>query len=175
MIGSHILVTPVLERGATKVKGSFPDHKHTIWRDWYTHRPVTLTASEMELEAPLGHIPLHIRGGFATLLFAKPAYTVHETRQGGYSLLISLDRDGFASGGAYLDDGESQSPDDYRWLSIAATTNRLQIATTTGSYFCPEDLISATLLGVPNRPSKVIQGGRSFDFSGHSSDFLLRF
>ena len=39
------------------------------------------------LDAPLGHIPVHMREGAALLLHSRPAYTIAETRDGAYALL----------------------------------------------------------------------------------------
>ena len=50
---------------------------------------------------------MHIRDGSALLLHAAPAYTIHDTRAGPYSLLVSQAADGYAFGTAYLDDGET--------------------------------------------------------------------
>ena len=38
LIGSALLVTPVLKEGEITVTGYFPSPGGVTWRDWYTHR-----------------------------------------------------------------------------------------------------------------------------------------
>ena len=61
----------------------------------------------MTVDAPLGSIPVHVRSGSVLLLHAKAEYTLTETRQGPYALLVSLDNAGVANGVAKIDDGVS--------------------------------------------------------------------
>lgn len=37
LVGGDILITPMLKKGETKVKGYFPEAGGE-WRDWYTHK-----------------------------------------------------------------------------------------------------------------------------------------
>ncbi|KAI0310612.1 glycosyl hydrolases family 31-domain-containing protein, partial [Amylostereum chailletii] len=106
MIGDAILVTPVLAPNVSAVSGVFPGRGTVTWRDWYTHAPVPARSGEpTPVDAPLGHIPVHVRSGAVLLLHARPAYTTRETRAGPYALLVSLDAAGAAFGTAYVDDG----------------------------------------------------------------------
>lgn len=82
LVGDAILVTPVLEPNVSSVSGLFPAGATTIWRDWWSHEVLnTSTISEgsaaanVTLPAPLGHIPIHIRGGSILLLYAEAKYT----------------------------------------------------------------------------------------------------
>ncbi len=91
--------------------GIFPGRGQVIWRDWYTQERVNASiGTNTTLDAPLGHINVHIRDGAALLLHSSPAYTVEETRQGPFSLLVSLSSAGEAFGTAFLDDGVSFPP-----------------------------------------------------------------
>ena len=38
LVGSALLVTPVLKEGEKSVTGYFPSSGGVTWRDWYTHR-----------------------------------------------------------------------------------------------------------------------------------------
>src|ERR1700733_4006377 len=81
--------------------GIFPGRGNVVWRDWYTHDIVEYTSGvAMTLTAPLGHINVHVRDGSAILLHAVPAYTIEETQQGPFSLLVSLSADSQAFGTA---------------------------------------------------------------------------
>lgn len=60
MVGDGILVTPVLDQGYTNVSGVFPGTE--TWYDWYTLGPQQ-PSGNITIDAPLGHIPIHIRAG----------------------------------------------------------------------------------------------------------------
>ncbi|TFY77203.1 hypothetical protein EWM64_g6809 [Hericium alpestre] len=110
MLGSDILVTPVLNPNISSVDGIFPGRGQIIWRDWYTHEVVNATAgAPTTLAAPLGHIPVHVRDGAAILLHSQPGYTTNETRASPYALLVSLGVDGRAFGTPFRKPG---SPSD---------------------------------------------------------------
>ncbi len=67
LLGPALLVTPVLEPGASTVDGVFPGQAdgRTRWFDWYSQTPVAAVRSgqNVTIDAPLGHIPLFVRGG----------------------------------------------------------------------------------------------------------------
>ncbi|EPT05586.1 hypothetical protein FOMPIDRAFT_1034256 [Fomitopsis schrenkii] len=157
LIGRDILVTPVLTEGATTVDGIFPGRGKEIWRDWYTHSIVNATpGGNTTLDAPLGHIPVHIRGGSAILLFSKPAYTIEETRSGGYSLLVSLAADGTAFGTAYIDDGLSVPPTPHLDLTFSVQSARLSIKSQ-GDFSLSESLDTITILGADEAQSASVE------------------
>ncbi|EIW75810.1 glycoside hydrolase family 31 protein [Coniophora puteana RWD-64-598 SS2] len=149
LIGSDILVTPVLEENATTVDGIFPGRGSVTWRDWWTHATVNASTSggNTTLQAPPSTINVHIRDGSALLLHAKPGYTINETRSGPYELLVSLDKGGNAFGTAYVDDGESSPPGDSRTLSFVAQGGALTISSQ-GGYDIQQKLESVTVLVV---------------------------
>ncbi|KAI9495167.1 alpha glucosidase [Zychaea mexicana] len=105
LVGTDILLTPVVEENATSVEGQFPEG---IWYDWYTYESHVSTSPEekVTLEAEMEHIPVHIRGG-AILPLKTPAYLVKDTYASPYTLLVALDQDGEAEGRLYIDDQHS--------------------------------------------------------------------
>ncbi|KAI9357878.1 alpha glucosidase [Pilaira anomala] len=105
LIGTDILLTPVLEEGATSVVGQFPKG---IWYDWYNYEAITVKKGikDVTLDAPLVHIPIHIRGG-AIVPTKTPKYSVSETFDTDYSLIVALDENDRSTGRLYIDDGES--------------------------------------------------------------------
>ncbi|KAJ8082762.1 hypothetical protein PM082_008618 [Marasmius tenuissimus] len=154
MIGRHILVTPVLSPNVTSVEGIFPGRGQVVWRDFFTHEIIEASNGSVTLQAPLGHINVHIRDGSAILMHAKPAYTTEETRQGPFSLLVSLTSDRRALGSYYLDDGVSNPPGASTTLSIVASDNQLEIHAD-GGFNIGQPLEEITILGVSERPSEV--------------------
>ena len=99
---------------------------------------------------------MHIRGGSAILLFSTPAYTVEETRSGGYSLLVSLAADGTAFGTAYIDDGLSVPPTPHADLTFSVQSSHLSIKTQ-GNYSVAETLDTITILGANEGQSATIE------------------
>ncbi|KAG6827387.1 hypothetical protein H0H92_011985 [Tricholoma furcatifolium] len=155
LIGRDILVTPVLNPNVTTVNALFPGRGHVIWRDWYTHEAVDAApGTYTTLSAPLGHINVHIRDGSAILLHAKPSYTVEETRQGPFSLLISQSASGQASGSAYIDDGVSDPPGPSTTLNFSVSDCEV-LVTNYGTFRILQQLSDIIVLGVSRRPDVV--------------------
>ena len=109
------------------------------------------------LRAPLGTINVHVRDGSAILLHSQPAYTIEETRQGPYSLLVSQAADGYAFGTAYIDDGETVPPTPNSTLTFKAREGELTVAHH-GTFEITQKLDTITVLGV-KRPASVKLNG----------------
>jgi alpha-glucosidase len=155
MVGDALVVTPVLEPGVNTVNGTFPHANETeIYYDWYTHEKQNFTAGKNHtLHAPLGHIPLHIRGGYI-LPIQEPGYTIHESRQNPFGLIVALDQDGKAQGKLYLDDGESEKVESSLYVDFIANKGKL-IASPVGEYEVNQTLANVTILGVESKPKSV--------------------
>ncbi|KAI9262408.1 alpha glucosidase, partial [Phascolomyces articulosus] len=113
LLGPSVLISPVLDQGMTTVNAQFPSNE--LWYDWYTYELLDSetdrangdnTVITRTLDAPLVHIPLHIRGG-SILPLKTPRLLVKKTMETPYTLLIALDQYGSAKGQLYIDDGHS--------------------------------------------------------------------
>lgn len=102
LIGDSVLVSPIVVENATSIHAKFPNG---VWYDWYTGAAVA-GGSSKTVEAPLTHIPIHVRGG-AILPLKTPELTIEDTFATPYELLVALDKNGKASGRLYIDDGHS--------------------------------------------------------------------
>eukprot|EP01113_Clastostelium_recurvatum_P013817 TRINITY_DN1741_c0_g1_i2.p1 TRINITY_DN1741_c0_g1~~TRINITY_DN1741_c0_g1_i2.p1 ORF type:complete len:845 (-),score=218.14 TRINITY_DN1741_c0_g1_i2:39-2573(-) len=104
MLGSALLVTPVLTQGATSVSGYFPA---ASWYDWYTGAPVGTPNknSTITLDAPITKLNVHLRGGYI-VPSQMAEMTVTASRATPYTLTVGLDQHGSALGELYVDDGE---------------------------------------------------------------------
>ncbi|NXJ72579.1 MGA protein, partial [Rostratula benghalensis] len=71
--GPSLLISPVLEKGATNVSAYLP---HARWYDYYTGEYVGFRGRFVDLASPLGHINLHVRGGHI-LPQQSPANNTH--------------------------------------------------------------------------------------------------
>jgi len=104
MVGSSLLVAPVLTKGATQVNVYFPGNE--FWYDIQTHRKYEV-AGELSIKASYDKIPVFQRGG--TIIPRK-----HRIRRSSVlmhndpiTLHVALDKNGEAEGTLYIDDGQS--------------------------------------------------------------------
>uniref|UniRef100_H2ZBD9 alpha-glucosidase n=1 Tax=Ciona savignyi TaxID=51511 RepID=H2ZBD9_CIOSA len=101
--GHALLVSPVLDQGATSVEAYIPDAR---WFDYYSGGEVPERKAKVVLQAPLDHINLHVRGGYI-IPTQSPAVTTYFSRQNDFGLLVLLDDDMKSSGNLFWDDGDS--------------------------------------------------------------------
>ncbi|KAI9805910.1 MAG: hypothetical protein M1825_000524 [Sarcosagium campestre] len=155
LLGPSLLVTPVLTPGATTVDGVFPGVAHgEIWYDWYAQRVIKAEPGKnTTIDAPLGHIPLFVRGG-AVLPMQEPALTTRAAKATPWSLLVALRLDDSAEGSLYVDDGESVEPDETLNIDFIATAKSLT-ATKKGSYKDTNPLATVTILGIRDKVNSV--------------------
>ncbi|KAJ7240162.1 glycosyl hydrolases family 31-domain-containing protein [Mycena haematopus] len=176
LVGSDILVTPVLTPNVSSVNGIFPGRGKTVWRDWYTHDVVkAASGTNTTLAAPLGHINVHIRDGAALLLHQTPAYTTEETRQGPFALLVTQSANGAAFGSTYFDDGISDPPGPSTTVTVTASKSSVRIASA-GKFKIAQKLAQVTVLGVATKPKSVSVGGqavKSFTYASAQQKVVL--
>ncbi|KAI2622431.1 glycoside hydrolase family 31 protein [Hypoxylon sp. NC1633] len=156
LLGSAIMVTPCLVQGATTVDGVFPGvGSGTVWYDWYSQTPVTGVAAgqNVTLDAPLGHIPIFIRGG-NVIPTQEPGLTTAAVRASSWSLLVALGRNGLARGRLYLDDGESLVPNATTWVYFTVQDSSLK-ATPLGNYTDSNSLDSVIIMGIQSPISRI--------------------
>ncbi|PWY87723.1 extracellular alpha-glucosidase [Aspergillus heteromorphus CBS 117.55] len=160
LVGPSIMVIPVLEPQANTVKGVFPGVGHgEVWYDWYTQTAVDAKAGvNTTIPAPLGHIPVYVRGG-SILPMQEPALTTRDARQTPWALLAALGSNGTASGQLYLDDGQSIYPNATLHVDFTASRSRLQ-ASARGTWRESNPLANVTVLGVGAQPSTVTLNGQ---------------
>ncbi|EXJ87313.1 alpha-glucosidase [Capronia epimyces CBS 606.96] len=157
-LGPSILVTPVLTQGATAVNGVFPGlvEGTAVYYDWYNKTPVSVPSTKnTTIAAPLGHIPVYIRGG-VVLATQQMALTTRAARNTSWSLIVAPGVDGRASGSLYLDDGESLAPNATKLVTFSAAMGSLNV-TVSGNYTGQDlPLANLTILGVPQPPPSNI-------------------
>ncbi|KAL2168270.1 hypothetical protein VTG60DRAFT_189 [Thermothelomyces hinnuleus] len=175
MLGKAIMVTPCLEQGATTVRGVFPGvgdgGKKTVWYDWYTGKAVTdkiRPGQNVTIEAPLGHIPVYLRGG-SVVPVQEPGMTTTESRRNPWGLLVALDREGFAEGELYLDDGESLEPAAVTWVQFTATNTSIT-AVPQGNYVDSNRFGNATVMGLAKGPVRMWLNRRVLDHANWQYD-----
>ena len=108
-LGPAILVTPVLDQGATSVMGVFPGSgAGEVYYDWYSQMAVEAgqAGENVTIPAPLGHIPVYVRGGYIVPM-QEAAMVTRDARRTPWGVLVALGVGGRAGGDLYVDDGES--------------------------------------------------------------------
>lgn len=156
LFGPSLMIVPVLDQGATTVDGVFPGLKDgQVWYDWYTQTEVDYAKPGVNttIDAPLGHIPVFIRGG-SVLPMQQPALLTKDVRNSPWSLLVALGDSGSATGSVYIDDGESITPSSSLYVRFAAKSSSLATSGT-GSFQDTNALANVTILGVTSAPKKV--------------------
>ena len=177
LLGPSIMVIPVLEPQVDTVNGVFPGLKDgEVWYDWYTQSAVNAQPGvNTTIPAPLGHIPVYVRGGHV-LPMQQPALTTRDARNTPWSLLTALSGQGSATGELYLDDGVSVSPNATLKVAFKASHNSLR-ASAKGSWHEANPLANVTVLGVSNEPSNVTFNGWEVPSAGvkynHTSQVLV--
>ncbi|KAF4151834.1 hypothetical protein CNMCM6069_003008 [Aspergillus lentulus] len=157
LLGPALMVIPVLVPQATAVQGVFPGLVHgEKWYDWYTQREVDYAqpGKNTTIPAPLGHIPVFVRGGHV-IPMQEPALTTREARNTPWSLLVALDDKGDAAGQLYLDDGESISPEETLTVNLVASSGTKLVASVTGCWKERNYMDRVTVLGVKKAPSQI--------------------
>lgn len=160
LLGPSLLITPALGQGLTEVQGVFPGvAQGELWYDWYTQTAVDAQPGENKtIPAPLGHIPVFVRGG-AILPQQEALYTTAESRNSSWSLLCALSADGTATGQIYVDDGESIVPPATLLVDLTASNGSLY-ASARGTYEDTNSLANVTVMGIQSQPSSVTLNGQ---------------
>jgi alpha-glucosidase (family GH31 glycosyl hydrolase) len=103
MWGSHLLISPALDRNARTVFAYFPKAR---WFDFYTGKEVEGTGRIHELDVPLDYIPLHLRGG-SIIVTQQSAINTRESRKNPFELIIAAGDDSQFTTEFYYDEGET--------------------------------------------------------------------
>ncbi|CAH1268299.1 MGAM [Branchiostoma lanceolatum] len=133
--GPALLISPVLDQGATSVTAYMPDAR---WFDYYTGGEVSSSSrgSNMTIPCDMNCIPLHVRGGYI-IPTQEPATNTKASRQNKFEMLVVLNDDEVAEGRLFWDDGESADTiesGDYLLLELRANTGGVTTVVTHKGY-----------------------------------------
>jgi alpha-glucosidase len=175
LLGRGVLVSPVLEQGATTVDAYFPAGRWFSLYD-YSLAVASFTGKLVTLPAPADTGNVHVAGG-SILPLQRPELTTSRARQTMFQLLVALREDGTATGELFLDDGESPEMGGRRgqWtlVTFSAATDRRGVVTVRSrvvhnSYGPSRRLVigKVVLLGLPSTvpPRELavyVNGGRT--------------
>lgn len=94
---------------------------------------------------------------------SQPEYTLKETRESGYALLIVLDAHGHAEGRLQIDDGVSLPVTERTEVAYVFHDNKLT-ATVRGNHHVRVQLKSITVLGAKHKPSSAGLAGHGVEW-----------
>ena len=122
-LGPAILVIPVLDQGVITVDGVFPGvGKGEVYYNWYNLSAVNASAGEnVTIDAPLGHIPVYIRGK-NVIPTQEPSLVTRDARKNPWGVIAALSMEESASGSLYVDDGASLVPNATLYVEVSPFT-----------------------------------------------------
>lgn len=161
LVGNALLVSPVTDKGATKMSVYFPEG---IWYDFYTY---------IRYDGPGYHtipieedtIPVFQLGG--TIIPTKQRIRRSSTlmKKDPYTLFVALDSNGEAKGTLYTDDGQSFEYRDGHYLQVEFTykdnTLHSRVVNPNTSYKTTEWVERVVILGLRSQPNSITATSRS--------------
>ncbi len=120
LIGNTDSEIMIQDQGATTVDGVFPGvGKGEVYYDWYTLSAVNASAgANVTIDAPLGHIPVYVRGN-TVIPTQEPALVTRDARRNPWGVIAALSLEGSARGTLYVDDGESLVPNATLYVEVS--------------------------------------------------------
>jgi alpha-glucosidase len=166
MLGRAVMVSPVLDQGASSVNAYFPAG---LWYDLGARSFFTKSSGiTLNLVTPLSSVNVHVRGG-SILPLQRAAMTSQEGRATPFTLLVALCNEGCASGSLFWDDGEQIEVKSYLSASYSASVNgtvgSVSGSITTSTYSAASALYVEAIVvmnqGAAAKPSAVSLNGAS--------------
>ncbi|TMS07815.1 Maltase-glucoamylase, intestinal [Larimichthys crocea] len=154
--GKHLLITPVLDQGADRVRAYVPD---ALWYDYETMEQLAHRRTHVDMYLPADKLGLHIRGG-AILPTQRPNVTTTYSRRNPMGLIVALDDNNQAAGELFWDDGDSRDTvktGNHIHYKFSAMDGVLTMQVTHAGYRDPNNLKfeNINILGVPHPPTSV--------------------
>jgi alpha-glucosidase len=159
MIGSDLLVAPVLKRDMTSRMVYLPQG---TWIDYWTDKRIT-GGTTIRVDAPLEIVPMFVRAGASISMGPEMNY-VGEKLTSPLTFVIYPDETGKASAAVYEDDGLSPAYKQgvFRRTALAASTSnngfQIDILATEGSYKTPQRSIVFVIKSLKHTQQVVVDG-----------------
>ncbi|KAK2963452.1 putative Lysosomal alpha-glucosidase [Blattamonas nauphoetae] len=127
MLGSTLLVTPVLKNNTNTVKGYFPQER---WYDYWTNEEdsrVTMKGAEVSLETPLDSINVHIKGGSIFARQRKNALALSKMWDTPFYLTAALDSSLHAEGQLFVDNHDDSNDENVLQMKYTCTNTTMTV------------------------------------------------
>jgi alpha 1,3-glucosidase len=162
MVGSDLLVAPVMTQGSTEVAVTFPGGAAVMWYDVRSFK-ATAGGSQLTVQAPIDSIPVYQRSGSIIPRQERPRRSSALMAKDPFTLTVAPDATGAAAGSLFLDDDLTfaYANGDYRHKGFAYSTqgslSTLQCTHVSGGKrFAPSNTVERVrILGVQSVPSSV--------------------
>lgn len=119
MFGPALLIVPVLNPGADAVQVYFPNS--TVWYNFWTGEvdPSYLAGDSLvNVSVSMDRIPVYYKGGSIVARKDRPRRSTGSMAHDPYTLIVALDKAGYAEGDLYIDDGHSFAFEDGTFLHV---------------------------------------------------------
>ncbi|KYQ89141.1 alpha-glucosidase [Tieghemostelium lacteum] len=190
LVGTSLMVSPVLTDGARSVNAYFPND---VWYDYFTGQLVLPVGKFQNLSAPIDYINVHLRGGNIiptqpTSQYVRPSdgipVTLSNAKQLPFNLIVALDTNGTANGQVYLDDGLTYQFENGEYtnvffsvLSDQSQYKFISIVEASGYDVSTIYVDTITVYGVENSPSNVNVNGQptnQYTFSNLYNSLIIQ-
>ncbi|CAF0869288.1 unnamed protein product [Adineta steineri] len=164
---TSLLIAPVIYENHVNKSVYLPTTER--WFDYYTGEEIK-TLGQLTVPAPLDFIPLYLRGG-AIIPHQQSAMNTVASRKKPLFLIVALDKNQYAEGNLFFDDGESIDTYErsvYNYFIFNYNSQRLTIEPWTYNY--PQmgndiKLEDITIYGMDKAPTKVMWNGQDLIMS----------
>jgi len=160
LIGSALLIAPIIEQGVTQRDVFFPRGR---WFSLLDARevPSSEIGRRLRIQIPLNSTAIYIRGG-TIVPWQNPAVNTVLSRKNDFSILVALDENSRAVGSLYWDDGESINLKSSLVNFDASKANNqgtIRMKLVSDKYTIDPPLNNAIVYGISDRPSSVAVDG----------------
>lgn len=166
LVGSSILVKPVTAAGQSTTEVVLPGEE--MWFDAETHQE--FAPGKVSIETPLSKMPAFFRAGQVVPRRDRPRRNTALMAKDPYTLVITLNKAGTATGDLYMDDGKTfeHKQGHYIWRRLTFGAGKLQnnvhpLSKASGGFQTDAVVERIIVLGLASNPSAVRaqQGGNS--------------
>ncbi|CAB3397715.1 unnamed protein product [Caenorhabditis bovis] len=162
MVGSDLLVRPVLEKDTYNVKVELPkgDKKNVRWYEWVSG--IEHFEASAYVDAPIDFVPVFQRGGSIIPTWQRIRRSAYLMKDDPLTLFVALDSDGNAKGEVYLDDGKTHSyrndefvRANFTFVTTSPTTASIVGEHVDGKYAAKNWIERIVVRGIESSPKSV--------------------
>jgi len=161
MVGTSLLIKPVTSAGQTTTEVILPGDE--AWYDAETHEEYA--SGKIAMSTPLGKMPSFFRAGQIVPRRDRPRRNTILMQQDPFTLVVTINKAGTATGELYLDDGKTfeHKQGRYTWRQFNFSNGKLQNSVhpsskNEASFETAAVVERIIVLGLPTSPSTVRVG-----------------